>query len=111
MSEKKPTKEVLEENKDNQPSGTKINDINSFLKKDFYVEDPDLIIDEDTDEERKEIFKQALKKIRLIIPGYFDNKKKKRKIQKEIQMRNEELNNTNNRFVIQQKNDKDEREN
>lgn len=43
------------------------------------VEEPETVIANDKDENRKEAFKEAYKKVMLIIPEYFVSKKKKRK--------------------------------
>ena len=123
MSERKPTKAKLEENEEEQkqtkkPKHQETSEKISILKQDFYVEDPDLIIDEDTDEERKKIFKEALKKIKSIIPDYFEStssKKKKKKKELEELAKKSELNRINTQFVQMQRqsqqHDKNEREN
>lgn len=117
MSERKPTKAKLEENKEEQPKHQKTNEKDNIFKKDFDVEDPELIIDEDTDEERKKTFKETFKNIKLIIEGYFDpipskKKKKKRKLE-ELARSSDEINRVNTHFVQQQNKQKnqDEREN
>ena len=116
MSERKPTKEKIEEEEQNNNVQLKKIDNKSIFKQDFYVEPPEDIIEEDTDIERKEAFNDAMKKIKSIIPDYFNSstsKKKKKKL-KQMQQLSQQNIEINTQFVQkqqQQKNEKDGREN
>ena len=111
MSERKMSKEKIEEEETNN---TQLNPIGkvSIFSQDFYVEPPEDIIDEDTDNARKDAFRDAMMKIKSIIPDYFGTstiKKKKKKLKEEQEsQRNIEI---NAQFVQKQQQEKDGREN
>ena len=114
MSERKKTNEEVDNKEDNELQAKKSEKGNIF-KEDFYVERPEEIIGNDTDVERRELFKKVDKIIQAIIPDYFytfSSKKRKKKLQEEIERKNKN-DRVNNRFVqIQNKQkDNDGREN
>ena len=114
MSERKPTKEKIEEEQENNVQLKPV-EKRSIFSQDFYVEPPEDIIDEDTDNARKDAFRDAMMKIKSIIPDYFGTstiKKKKKKLKEEQEsQRNIEINAQLVQKQQQQRKDKDGREN
>ena len=116
MSERKPTKEKLEEEQENNVQLKPV-EKRSIFSQDFYVEPPEDVIAEDTDNNRKEEFKKVDRTIQDIIPDYFcsfssrSSKKKKRKLQEqEAELKNTQINNQFIQMQNNKQNDKDERE-